>query len=72
MVGDCPNFAESAEQGTDRRLVGTVPFSEAILLDALELQCRSLHCLIELRAEFRRRNEQIVGVFEVRQNLVED
>ena len=37
-----------------------------------ELRCRSLHCLIELRAEFRRRNEQIVGIFKVRQNLVED
>jgi hypothetical protein len=30
MAGDCPDFAESAEQN------GTVPLSEAILLDALE------------------------------------
>jgi hypothetical protein len=30
MAGDCPNFAESSEQN------GTVPFSEAILLDALK------------------------------------
>ena len=30
MAGDCPNFAESAEQN------GTVPFSEAILLHALK------------------------------------
>ena len=28
-AGDCPNFAQSAEQN------GTVPFSEAVLLDAL-------------------------------------
>jgi hypothetical protein len=31
MAGDCPNFAESAEQN------GAVPLSEAILLDALNL-----------------------------------
>jgi hypothetical protein len=29
-AGDCPNFAKSSEQGTDRRLVGTVPFAEAV------------------------------------------
>jgi hypothetical protein len=29
MAGDCPNFAESSQQN------GTVPLSEAILLDAL-------------------------------------
>jgi lipopolysaccharide transport system ATP-binding protein len=28
-AGDCPEFVQSAEQGTDRRLVGTVPFAAA-------------------------------------------
>ena len=34
-VGDCPNFVKSGEEGTDRRLVGTVPFAETVLLEFL-------------------------------------
>ena len=37
MIGDCPDFPVPWEEGTDRRLVGTVPFSEIILLDALSV-----------------------------------
>jgi hypothetical protein len=30
IVGDCPDFPMPGEEGTDRRLVGTVPFSETV------------------------------------------
>jgi hypothetical protein len=35
MIGDCPNFPVPAEEGTIAAMVGTVPLSEIILLDAL-------------------------------------
>jgi hypothetical protein len=50
MIGDCPDFPVPWEEGTDRRLVGTVPLSEIILLDALALQ--SAVIFVEIFVEF--------------------
>jgi hypothetical protein len=51
MAGDCPNFAESAEQN------GTVPLSEAILLDALSVLCA---LVVKNNPNINKRNQRII------------